>query len=59
MKWFKDPDEILRNEFFKYHYPCSSVVVIAPSGEFESLLGEHDSNWVIGMVDRVFHRSKR
>jgi len=40
MDWYKDPYQIIEKLFFKYHYPCSSFVVISKTGEFSSYFGE-------------------
>jgi len=40
LSWYKDPDGIIEKLFFKYHYPCSSFVVISKTGEFKSSFGE-------------------
>ncbi|TFV94310.1 hypothetical protein E4S40_09760 [Algoriphagus kandeliae] len=37
--WREDPDDIFRNQFFKYPYPCGSFVVLHPSGSFRGILG--------------------
>ena len=39
--WKKDPAGILEKNFFNYHYPCSSFVVIRSNGKYVSYLGEH------------------
>ncbi|MCS5490016.1 hypothetical protein [Algoriphagus limi] len=39
ISWREDPDDVFRNQFFKYPYPCGSFVVIHPSGSFRGILG--------------------
>ena len=38
-----DPDGLFEKMFFRYHYPCNSIVVIAPDGKYASYFGEHGS----------------
>jgi len=38
-----DPDGLFEKMFFRHHYPCNSIVVIAPDGKYASYLGEHGS----------------
>jgi hypothetical protein len=40
MEWQKDPNSIIENYFFKYHYPCSSYVIITPERNFIAIYGE-------------------
>jgi hypothetical protein len=44
--WMPDPDGVFENQFFKFPYPCRSFVVIHPSGEYRSILGEFPNNQV-------------
>jgi len=44
--WIPDPDGIFEKEFFKFSYPCRSFVVIHPSGEFRSILGEFPNSQI-------------
>lgn len=37
---YRDPERLFEKLFFKYHYPCSSIVVVAPDGRYASYLGE-------------------
>jgi hypothetical protein len=41
VKWHKDPQRIVEKLFFKYHYPCSSFVVISSEGDYICVFGEH------------------
>ena len=45
--WHKDPKNIIEKNFFKFHYPCSSYVIIMPNGKFISYYGEfsNESVW--------------
>ena len=36
----KDKGNFIARQFFKFHYPCSSYVVIAPNGNYISYFGE-------------------
>lgn len=40
LTWHKDPEGIIERLFFKYHYPCSSFVVISKEGDYISYFGE-------------------
>jgi hypothetical protein len=46
MTWYKDPYGTIEKLFFKYHYPCSSFVVISKEGEFISYFGEFSKEYV-------------
>lgn len=46
ISWMPDPDGVFEQEFFKFPYPCRSFVVIHPSGEYRSILGEFPNNQV-------------
>jgi len=43
--WKKDNGTI-ETQFFKYHYPCCSFVVIAPDGRYMSYFGEFPKEYV-------------
>jgi hypothetical protein len=47
MDWIPDPEGIFEKNFFKYPYPCRSFVVIHPSGEYRSILGEFPDSQVM------------
>ncbi len=38
--WLKDPENIVEKTFFRFHYPCSSYVIISPDGTYISFFGE-------------------
>ena len=38
-----DPEGLFEKMFFRHHYPCYSIVVIAPDGKYASYFGEHGS----------------
>jgi len=44
--WHKDPETFLQRLFFKSHYPCSSFVLISPSGKYFSYYGEFSKDQV-------------
>ncbi|MFD2892821.1 hypothetical protein ACFS5J_12445 [Flavobacterium chuncheonense] len=44
--WYKDPEGTIERLFFKYHYPCSSFVVISKDGNFISYFGEFGKEYV-------------
>jgi hypothetical protein len=53
IKWYKDPDGLTEKLFFKYHYPCSSFVVISSSGEYVSYFGEFSKEYVWNAINLV------
>jgi hypothetical protein len=40
-QWTADPDGLFENQFFPFHYPCGSFVVISPKGKYRAILGEY------------------
>ena len=40
-KHYQDPETLIERTFFKYHYPCSSYVIIRPDGAYGSYFGEY------------------
>ena len=38
--WHKDPENIIEKTFFKFHYPCSSYVLVNPDGTYIAFFGE-------------------
>ncbi len=40
-KWLKDSHQLIERTFFKFHYPCSSYVIIKPNGNYYSKRGEY------------------
>lgn len=38
--WHFDEDHVVENTFFKYHFPCSSYVIIHKSGDYFAFYGE-------------------
>ena len=51
IKWHKDPNKIIEELFFKYHYPCMSFVAISGNGEFISFFGEFGKETVWTAVE--------
>ena len=49
--WIKDPNQILKNFFFKRHYPCRSFVFISEQNYFISYFGEFAKEDVIKAVE--------
>jgi len=41
-KWYKDEDKLIEKNFFKFHYPCFSYVIIKPNGNYYSERGEYN-----------------
>lgn len=50
LDWKKDPEGMIERLFFKYHYPCSSFVVISKEGHFVSYFGEFGKEYVWGAL---------
>lgn len=46
LTWHKDPERTVEKLFFKYHYPCSSFVVISKDGNYISYFGEFGKEYV-------------
>lgn len=44
--WIKDPEQIVEGLFFRWHYPCSSFVVVSEKGDFISYFGEFSKEYV-------------
>uniref|UniRef100_UPI00404B2E91 hypothetical protein n=1 Tax=Gelidibacter sp. TaxID=2018083 RepID=UPI00404B2E91 len=40
LTWYEDKNHVIENLFFKYHYPCSSYVIISKKGYYHSQFGE-------------------
>lgn len=47
INWIPDPEGIFEKKFFRYPFPCRSFVVIHPSGEYRSILGEFPDSQVM------------
>ncbi len=46
LTWHKDPEGTIEKLFFKYHYPCSSFVVISKEGKYISYFGEFGKEYL-------------
>ena len=53
LNWHKDPDGLTEKLFFKYHYPCSSFVVISSDGEYVSYFGEFSKEHVWNAINLI------
>lgn len=40
-EWSADPDQLFEKQFFPFHYPCGSFVVISPKGNYRAILGDY------------------
>ena len=40
LTYYKDPENIVENTFFQFHYPCSSYVIINPDGRYIAYYSE-------------------
>lgn len=40
MEWIPDPEGVFEKQFFQFHYPCKSFVVITSTGQYRAILGE-------------------
>lgn len=52
LKWFKDPKNIVENTFFRYHYPCSSYVIIY-NNKYRSYFGEFSQTQVYNDLQEI------
>jgi len=48
-----DLNDRIRKTFFKYHYPCGSVVIIRPDGQYIAYYGEYSKEQVLGYVKEL------
>lgn len=57
--WKKDRNQFIEKMFFKYHYPCSSCVVIDSKGNFIANYGEFGKQtvWVISKQLKKFNET--
>lgn len=46
INWHKDPQNIIENTFFNYHYPCSSYVILYKN-KYISYFAEFPSDYII------------
>lgn len=46
INWKKDPENIIENTFFNYHYPCSSYVILYKN-KYRSYLGEFPPEYIL------------
>lgn len=58
LPWFRDPNRIVEKLFFKYHYPCSSFVVISPNGDYISYFGEFPKHYVWEAAKRLAKKNR-
>ena len=52
-RWKADAQHRIKNAFFKWHYPCGSVVVIHPDGRYISYYGEYSTAQVLDYVKEL------
>ncbi len=47
--WYEDKDQVIEKQFFNYHYPCYSYVIISTNGRYYSQFGEFgkESVWMM------------
>jgi hypothetical protein len=50
LAWLKDPENLIEQLFFKYHYPCGSFAVISKTGEYISYFGEYPHYFIVNAV---------
>lgn len=53
INWLEDPDHLVEQQFFRYHYPCRSVVVIGTDGKYQSYFGGFSKDRVWEMARTV------
>ena len=56
--WFKDKNQAVENQFFKYHYLCGSFVVIAKTGDYISHYGEYGKQTVLDITKELRKKTK-
>ncbi|MBB4805822.1 hypothetical protein HNP38_001094 [Chryseobacterium defluvii] len=52
IKWHKDPRNIIENTFFKYHYPCSSYVILYKN-KYTSYFGEFPPDYILRDLEAI------
>lgn len=50
--WYKDPKQLIELNFFKYHYPCSSYVIIF-NDKYISYFGEFNKESVLTNLKKI------
>lgn len=58
LTWYKDPNRTIESLFFKYHYPCSSFVVISKNGDFKSYFGEITKEYIWSFAKSLTKKNK-
>lgn len=53
LHWHEDIGKTIEKQFFKFHYPCSSFVIIAEDGEFFSSFGEFGKEYLWKMLKEM------
>ena len=53
INWHQDPQGIIEKEFFKYHYPCFSFVIITPSNNYISYFGEFATETIVDCLKKI------
>lgn len=46
ISWIPDPDQVFKDTFFRFPYPCRSFVVISPNGNYRAILGEFPTSQI-------------
>ncbi|WP_185209497.1 hypothetical protein [Chryseobacterium sp. C3] len=52
VKWQKDPQGLIENIFFNYHYPCSSYVILY-KGSYRSYFGEFPIEFLLSDLRKI------
>jgi hypothetical protein len=50
--WYKDPKAMVEHKFFKYHYPCSSYVIIY-NNKYYSYFGEFTKEGLLNNLEQI------
>jgi hypothetical protein len=53
MTHIPDPGRLFEQTFFKFPYPCGSFVVMDPSGNYHSILGEYPNSQIIEALKKL------
>jgi hypothetical protein len=58
INWRKDPKGLVEKQFFRYHYPCRSFVVIGVDGTYRSHFGVFSKDQLWEMTKSVVNQRK-
>lgn len=50
--YFYDVNRIIEKQFFEYHYPCGSYLIVDYSGNYVSYLGEYANSMIVDSLGK-------